>query len=91
MIYVHDKVGLRVSGGFHNVAPLSISAVYRDGLYYLRSRTAKRLAQYCCGIADCACEWASKVTVEAPDGSILRPLHYDDGGLPSVLIDRRNI
>jgi hypothetical protein len=89
MRYVHVKVGLCVSGGFHDVAPLYISSVYRDGLYYLKPRAAKRMATHCCGIADCACEWASKVTIKAPDGTILRPMYYDDVGLPYVL--RRDI
>lgn len=89
MRYVHVKVGLRVSGGFHNVAPIYIGAVYRNGLYYLKPRAAKRMATHCCGIADCCCEWASKVTITAPDGTILRPMYYDEAGLPYVL--RRDI
>lgn len=91
MIYVDVKVGLRVSGGFHDVAPLYISSVYRDGLFYLRSRTAKRMATHCCGSDNCCCEWASKVTIKAPDGTILRPMYYDDVGLPRVLTSRRDI
>lgn len=91
MIYVNKTVRLKVSGGFHDVAPLYIRSVYRNGLFYLRSRTAKRMATHCCGIAECYCEWASKVTIKAPDGTILRPMYYDDVGLPSVLASRRDI
>lgn len=90
MIYVDNKtVRLKVSGGYHDVAPLYIPAVYRNGLFYLRHRTAKRMATHCCGIAECYCEWASKVTIKAPDGTILRPMYYDPKGLPCVL--RRDI
>lgn len=91
MIYVDKTVRLKVSGGYHDVAPLYISSVYRDGLYYLQSRVAARMATHCCGSDNCCCEWASKVTIKAPDGTILRPMHYDDVGLPSVLIGRRDI
>lgn len=90
MIYVDKTIRLEVSGGYHDVAPLYISSVYRDGLYYLQSRAAKRMATHCCG-SNCCCEWASKVTIKAPDGTILRPMHYDDAGLPSVLTSRRDI
>lgn len=89
MRYVHVKVGLCVSGGFHDVAPIYVSAVYRNGLYYLKPRAAKRMATHCCGSDNCYCEWASKVTIKAPDGTILRPMYYDPKGLPCVL--RRDI
>lgn len=88
---VHVKVGLRVAGGYHDVDPIYVSSVYRDGLYYLKSRAATRMANHCCGSDNCCCEWAAKVTITAPDGTILRTLHYDAVGLPSVLISRRDI
>ena len=88
---VDKTVKLKVSGGYHDVAPLYIGAVYLDGLYYLETRAAARMANHCCGSDNCCCEWASKVTIAAPDGTILRPMYCDDVGLPSVLAERRNI